>query len=55
MERTPKAFGAVRSTLLHDFHAFTPSDARSRPPSLILFSLDPKAHDERTSKRRCAS
>jgi hypothetical protein len=22
-----------------DFHAFTPNDARSRPPSLVLFSL----------------
>jgi hypothetical protein len=23
-----------------DFHTFTPSDVRPRPPSLILFSLD---------------
>src|SRR5882762_2064017 len=28
---------AVRCTF--DFHTFTPSDARPRPPSLILFSL----------------
>jgi hypothetical protein len=36
MERT-----ADRCTVhfRYDFHQFTPSDARSRPPSLILFSL----------------
>ena len=33
---------AVRSTFLNDFYTFTPSDARPRPPSLILFSLDAK-------------
>jgi TonB family protein len=31
---------AVRSTFEDDFHTFIPSDARSRPLSLILFSLD---------------
>jgi hypothetical protein len=31
---------AVRSTFEDDFHTSTPSDARSRPPSLILVSLD---------------
>jgi hypothetical protein len=30
---------AVRSTFEDDFHTSTPSDARSRPPSLILVSL----------------
>ena len=37
MERT-----SVRRALhlLDDFHTSTPSNARSRPPSLILFSLD---------------
>ncbi len=30
---------AVRSTFCDDFHTSTPSDARPRPPSLILFSL----------------
>ena len=42
MERT-----ADRCTLHFedDFHTFTPSDARSRSPSLILFSLGPaKSH-----------
>ena len=39
MERT-----ADRGTLhsRDDFHSSTPSDARPRPPSLILFSLDGK-------------
>src|SRR4051812_21218953 len=31
---------AVRFTFCDDFHPFTPIDARSCPPSLILFWLD---------------
>ena len=42
--RWSERWAAVRSTFWDDFHTFTPSDARPGPPSLILFSLDAKAH-----------
>ena len=38
---------AVRSTFEGDFHTSTPSDAHSRPPSLILVSLDDEHHEIR--------
>ena len=49
MERTPKAFASKLADrcVLHfwdDFQTPTPSDARSRPPSLILFSLGLETH-----------
>ena len=57
MERT-----ADRSArhISDDFHPSTPSDARSRPPSLILFSLDAEAHWSLADRRitafgRCVS
>src|SRR6266853_1923895 len=34
---------AVRSTFWDDFHTFTPTNARPRPPSLSFVSLDAKA------------